>query len=136
VGDVLVNNTGIFVPKAFVEYTPEAFQRMVSTNLAGFFYVTQEAALHMLERGGGQIITISETLARQSARCSNRNGSHMSTHAASIRFRCRLTNWVRKYSSSVSFLRSLRNHSGSAVAHHRQELVFLAPVDLIDTHLP
>src|SRR5580658_864671 len=45
-----------------------------------------------------------------------RNGTHMSTHAASIRFRCRLLNWLRKNSSSVSFLRSLPNHNGSAVS--------------------
>jgi NAD(P)-dependent dehydrogenase (short-subunit alcohol dehydrogenase family) len=60
--DVLINNAGIFVPKPFVEYTPEDVQRVVSTNLAGFFYVSQEAAHHMRQNGGGQIIT---TLAQQ-----------------------------------------------------------------------
>jgi len=63
--DVLVNNAGIFVPKPFVEYTPEDFRRVVSTNLAGFFYVSQKAARHMRQRGGGQIITITTTLAQQ-----------------------------------------------------------------------
>jgi NAD(P)-dependent dehydrogenase (short-subunit alcohol dehydrogenase family) len=63
--DVLINNAGIFVPKPFVEYTAEDFNRVVSTNLAGFFYVTQEAARHMQRRGGGQIITITTTLAQQ-----------------------------------------------------------------------
>ena len=63
--DVLINNAGIFVPKAFVDYTPEDFNRVVSTNLAGFFYVTQEAVRHMLENGGGQIINVSTTLAQQ-----------------------------------------------------------------------
>jgi len=63
--DVLINNAGIFVPKPFVDYTPEDFQRVVSTNLAGFFYVTQEAARHMQQNGGGQIISISTTLAQQ-----------------------------------------------------------------------
>jgi len=63
--DVLINNAGIFVPKPFVEYTPEDFQRVVSTNLAGFFYVTQEAARHMQQKGGGQILTITTTLAQQ-----------------------------------------------------------------------
>src|ERR1022692_5086274 len=41
----------------------------------------------------------------------SRNGSHMSTHTASIPFRWRLVNSVRKYSSSVSFLRSFPNRS-------------------------
>jgi len=63
--DVLINNAGIFVPKPFVEYTPEDFQRVVSTNLAGFFYVSQQAARHMQQNGGGQIITITTTLAQQ-----------------------------------------------------------------------
>jgi NAD(P)-dependent dehydrogenase (short-subunit alcohol dehydrogenase family) len=63
--DVLINNAGIFVPKPFVDYTPEDFNRVVSTNLAGFFYLSQEAVRHMLGNGGGQIINISTTLAQQ-----------------------------------------------------------------------
>jgi len=63
--DVLINSAGIFVPKPFVEYTPEDFQRVVATNLAGFFYVSQEAVRLMLRNGGGQIINISTTLAQQ-----------------------------------------------------------------------
>jgi NAD(P)-dependent dehydrogenase (short-subunit alcohol dehydrogenase family) len=63
--DVLINNAGIFVPKPFIEYTPEEFRRVVSTNLAGFFYVSQHAIRHMRQNGGGQIITISTTLAQQ-----------------------------------------------------------------------
>jgi NAD(P)-dependent dehydrogenase (short-subunit alcohol dehydrogenase family) len=63
--DVVINNAGIFVPKPFTEYTPEDFMRVVSTNLAGFFYLTQEAVRHMRQNGGGQILTISTTLARQ-----------------------------------------------------------------------
>jgi NAD(P)-dependent dehydrogenase (short-subunit alcohol dehydrogenase family) len=53
------------VPKPFIEYTPEDFQRVVSTNLAGFFYVSQQAVRRMRQNGGGQIINISTTLARQ-----------------------------------------------------------------------
>jgi NAD(P)-dependent dehydrogenase (short-subunit alcohol dehydrogenase family) len=63
--DVLINNAGIFVPKPFVEYTAEDFHRVVSTNLAGFFYISQEAARRMQSQGGGQIITITTTLAQQ-----------------------------------------------------------------------
>jgi NAD(P)-dependent dehydrogenase (short-subunit alcohol dehydrogenase family) len=63
--DVLINNAGIFVPKPFVEYTPEDFQRVVATNLAGFFYVSQQAARHMQQNGGGHIINITTTLAQQ-----------------------------------------------------------------------
>jgi len=63
--DVLINNAGIFVPKPFTEYTPEDFRSVVSTNLDGFFHVSQEAIRHMQKKGGGQIITITTTLAQQ-----------------------------------------------------------------------
>ena len=45
--DLLVNNAGIFIPKPFIDYTKEDFDRLVSTNLAGFFYVTQHAVRQM-----------------------------------------------------------------------------------------
>jgi len=63
--DVLINNAGIFVPKPFAEYTTDDFLRVVSTNLAGFFHVSQQAARHMRKHGGGQILTITTTLAQQ-----------------------------------------------------------------------
>jgi NAD(P)-dependent dehydrogenase (short-subunit alcohol dehydrogenase family) len=63
--DVLINNAGIFVPKRFEEYTAEDFQRVVSTNMTGFFYITQAAARHMRQNGGGHVLTITTTLAQQ-----------------------------------------------------------------------
>lgn len=63
--DVLINNAGIFVPKSFTDYLPDDFQRVVGTNLAGFFYPSQEAVRHMRRNGGGQIINITTTLAEQ-----------------------------------------------------------------------
>lgn len=63
--DVLINNAGIFVAKPFTEYTEGDFGRVVSTNVAGFFHVTQQAVRHMQQNGGGHILTISTTLAQQ-----------------------------------------------------------------------
>ncbi len=63
--DLLVNNAGIFIPKPFTEYTPDDFSRLVSTNLAGFLYVTQEAVRHMKRCGVGHVVTITTTLADQ-----------------------------------------------------------------------
>lgn len=64
--DILINNAGIFVPKAFHEYTAEEFQRVFHTNIAGFFYVSQEAVRRMRGTGsGGLILNISTTLAGQ-----------------------------------------------------------------------
>lgn len=57
--DALVNNAGIFLPKAFTEYTAEDFRRLVSTNLEGFVYTTQLAIRQMLvQKSGGSIISI------------------------------------------------------------------------------
>lgn len=62
--DALVNNAGIFFTKPFTEYTADDFQSLVSTNLAGFFYLTQLAIKQMLlQKTGGSIVTITASLA-------------------------------------------------------------------------
>jgi NAD(P)-dependent dehydrogenase (short-subunit alcohol dehydrogenase family) len=67
--DVLVNNAGIFFTKPFTEYTAEDFDSLVSTNLAGFLYVTQLAIKRMLaQKTGGSIVTITAALARNPIR--------------------------------------------------------------------
>ena len=63
--DVLVNNAGIFIPKPFTDYTTEDFERLVSTNLAGFLYMTQEAVRQMQRQGAGHVVNITTTLADQ-----------------------------------------------------------------------
>jgi NAD(P)-dependent dehydrogenase (short-subunit alcohol dehydrogenase family) len=60
--DTLVNNAGIFISKPFTDYTGSDFTRKISVNLAGFFYVSQHAARHMLTRGTGHIVNITTTL--------------------------------------------------------------------------
>ncbi|MGD1018684.1 MAG: SDR family oxidoreductase [Verrucomicrobiia bacterium] len=67
--DVLVNNAGIFFTKPFTDYTVEDFQSLVSTNLAGFLYVTQLTIKQMLaQKTGGSIVTITAALARNPIR--------------------------------------------------------------------
>ncbi len=63
--DVLVNNAGIFIPKPFTDYTTEDFERLVSTNLAGFFYVTQQVVRQMKRQRHGHVVNITTTLADQ-----------------------------------------------------------------------
>jgi len=63
--DVLVNNAGIFIPKLFTEYTVDDFDALVSTNLAGFFHVSQLAVKQMLKQKSGSIVNISTTLVDQ-----------------------------------------------------------------------
>ena len=43
--DLLVNGAGIFIPKAFTDYTEEDYNLVMNTNVASFFYMTQQAAL-------------------------------------------------------------------------------------------
>ena len=63
--DLLVNNAGIYLPKPFTEYTPEDFERMIGTNVAGYFFVTQQAVTHMRKQRSGHIVSISTTLTDQ-----------------------------------------------------------------------
>ncbi|MDH4155443.1 MAG: SDR family oxidoreductase [Nitrospira sp.] len=63
--DVLVNNAGIFIPKPFTDYTTDDFERLVSTNLAGFLSVTQAAVRQMLQQDAGHVVTITTSLADQ-----------------------------------------------------------------------
>jgi len=61
--DAVVANAGIFLVKPFTDYTPDDFRALVSTNLAGFIYITQLAVKQMLsQKSGGSIVTISAAL--------------------------------------------------------------------------
>jgi NAD(P)-dependent dehydrogenase (short-subunit alcohol dehydrogenase family) len=63
--DVLVNNAGFFLPKPFIDYTPEDLDALLDTNLKGVVYSTQVAAAHMIDRGQGHIVNISAAVALQ-----------------------------------------------------------------------
>jgi NAD(P)-dependent dehydrogenase (short-subunit alcohol dehydrogenase family) len=63
--DTLVNNAGIFMSKPFTEYTEEDFATYLSTNVVGFFHVTQRAVAEMLKQGTGHIVTITTSLVDQ-----------------------------------------------------------------------
>ena len=63
--DLLVNNAGIFIPKPFTDYTIQDFDRLVRTNLVGFFFVTQYAVEQMQRQHAGHVVNITTTLANQ-----------------------------------------------------------------------
>jgi NAD(P)-dependent dehydrogenase (short-subunit alcohol dehydrogenase family) len=63
--DTLVNNAGVFVAKAFTDYTAEDYRHVLGVNLAGFFYVTQEAVREMLKQESGHVVQITTTLVDQ-----------------------------------------------------------------------
>ena len=61
--DVLVNNAGIFLKKPFTDFTVEDFDALVSTNLLGFFYITQRTVREMLKQKSGCVVSITAALA-------------------------------------------------------------------------
>lgn len=63
--DTLVNNAGIFLAKPFVDYTVDDYNKVLATNLTGFFHISQRAAQQMLKQGCGHILSISTTLVDQ-----------------------------------------------------------------------
>jgi NAD(P)-dependent dehydrogenase (short-subunit alcohol dehydrogenase family) len=60
--DVLVNNAGIRVRKAFGEFSHEEFDRVVAINLRAPFFASQAAVPIMLAQGGGHVIHIASQL--------------------------------------------------------------------------
>jgi len=63
--DLLVNNAGIYLPKPFTEYTPQDFDSMIGTNVAGYFFVTQQAVMRMRKQKSGHVVSISTVLTDQ-----------------------------------------------------------------------
>jgi NAD(P)-dependent dehydrogenase (short-subunit alcohol dehydrogenase family) len=63
--DLLVNNAGTFVAKPFTDYTPADYAQLTSTNLAGFFQMTQHALRLMSTAKAGHIVNIGTSLASQ-----------------------------------------------------------------------
>ena len=61
--DVLVNNAGIYRPKAFTEYSRDDVDAVVSVNLRGFVSITQLVVKQMLVQKSGVVISISASLA-------------------------------------------------------------------------
>jgi NAD(P)-dependent dehydrogenase (short-subunit alcohol dehydrogenase family) len=61
--DAVVTNAGIFLVKPFSEYTADDFHALVSTNLAGFIYITQLAVKQMqAQKTGGSVVSITAAL--------------------------------------------------------------------------
>jgi NAD(P)-dependent dehydrogenase (short-subunit alcohol dehydrogenase family) len=63
--DVLVNNAGIFLSRPFTEYTPEDFDKMIATNVGGYFFITQQVVAQMRKQKSGHVVGISTVLADQ-----------------------------------------------------------------------
>ena len=62
---LLVNNAGTFIAKPFTDYTADDYAQLLSTNLAGFFHMTQHALRVMAPAKAGHIVNIGTSLATQ-----------------------------------------------------------------------
>jgi NAD(P)-dependent dehydrogenase (short-subunit alcohol dehydrogenase family) len=61
--DTVVNNAGIFVAKAFTDYTDDDYDAVTGVNLRGFFEVSRAAVQAMLAQGdGGHVVNVSTSL--------------------------------------------------------------------------
>lgn len=65
--DYLVNASGIFAPKAFLDHTVEDYNSYLDLN-RGFFLITQAAAKKMKETQGGAIVNVGSMWAKQAVK--------------------------------------------------------------------
>ena len=65
--DLLVNNVGIYLPKAFTDYTEEDYNLVMNTNVASFFYMTQQVIPQMKKQSSGHVVNISAVFVGGSA---------------------------------------------------------------------
>lgn len=64
--DLAIANAGLTLFGDFFSYTPDDFQKVITLNLQGEFFLAQAAAKHMRERGqGGKILLMSSVLSFQ-----------------------------------------------------------------------
>ena len=65
--DYLVNASGIFGPKPFLEHTASDYDSYLDLN-RGFFFISQAAAKTMKKSGGGAIVNIGSMWAKQAVK--------------------------------------------------------------------
>lgn len=56
--DILVNNAGMQHRGPLEEFEPAAFEKLLQTNIASVFHVSQAVGKHMISRGEGKIVNI------------------------------------------------------------------------------
>ena len=65
--DFLVNASGIFGPKPFLDHTSEDYDSYLDLN-RGFFFISQAVAKKMKALGGGSIVNVGSMWARQAVK--------------------------------------------------------------------
>lgn len=80
--DILVNNSGVISFTPFLELTEEEYDRVVDTNMKGYFLVGQAVAKQMVKQGRGKIVNIvseaqQKALPSLSHYCASKGGAWM-----------------------------------------------------------
>ncbi len=65
--DYLINASGIFHPKSFLDHSIEDYDAYLNLN-KGFFFLTQSIAKKMKEHGGGSIVNVGSMWAKQAVK--------------------------------------------------------------------
>jgi len=65
--DILVNNAGFAWAQPTLEHSLKGWDKVFDLNVRGLFYLSQQAAIHMKDAGGGNIINISSISAWRGA---------------------------------------------------------------------
>ncbi len=87
--DILLNNAGTNYRVPVLEYPEEEWDRVIDTNLKGYYLVAQAVAPQMIERGYGKVINMSSILGRiglpnQLAYASSKGGVEQMTKIMAI----------------------------------------------------
>lgn len=87
--DILVNNAGVNHRVPVLEYPEEAWDRVINTNLKGYFLVAQAVVPQMIERGYGKVINMSSifgavALPNQLAYASSKGGVDQMTKVMAL----------------------------------------------------
>ena len=79
--DILVNNAGVAQIKLFTDITDDDYDRMISINLSGAFYVAREAVNPMISQKWGRVINVGSMWGKCGASCE----VHYSASKAGVR---------------------------------------------------
>ena len=107
--DYLVNASGIFGPKPFLEHTPADYDAYLDLN-RGFFFISQSAAKVMQRSGGGSIVNVGSMWAKQAVKATPSSA----------------------YSMQKAGLHSLTQHLAMELADHKIRVNAVSPA-VVDT---
>ncbi len=107
--DYLVNASGIFGPKPFLDHTKADYDSYLNLN-RGFFFITQAVAQKMKETNGGSIVNVGSMWAKQAVKATPSSA----------------------YSMQKAGLHSLTQHLAMELADHNIRVNAVSPA-LVDT---